>query len=198
MNPSAADTVVVADMRRWLERAVIGLNLCPFAKAVHTKGQIHYAVSQATDAEALRQDLVDELNSLLAQDPSARDTTLLIAPRVLADFLDYNDFLGVADKLLRKMKLQGVLQIASFHPDFQFGGTAADDITNYTNRAPYPCLHLLREASIDRAVAAFPEAETIFERNMQTLEELGLPGWQALGVGKSPDEDPEKQARGSA
>jgi hypothetical protein len=198
MNPSAADTVVVADMRRWLERAVIGLNLCPFAKAVHTKGQIHYAVSQATDAEALRQDLVYELNSLLAQDPSARDTTLLIAPRVLADFLDYNDFLGVADKLLRKMKLQGVLQIASFHPDFQFGGTAADDITNYTNRAPYPCLHLLREASIDRAVAAFPEAETIFERNMQTLEELGLPGWQALGVGKSPDEDPEKQARGSA
>jgi hypothetical protein len=198
MNPSAADTVVVADMRRWLERAVIGLNLCPFAKAVHTKGQIHYAVSQATDAEALRQDLVYELNSLLAQDPSARDTTLLIAPRVLADFLDYNDFLGVADKLLRKMKLQGVLQIASFHPDFQFGGTAADDITNYTNRAPYPCLHLLREASIDRAVAAFPEAETIFERNMQTLEELGLPGWHALGVGKSPDEDPEKQARGSA
>ncbi len=186
------DETVIADMRRWLERAVIGLNLCPFAKAVHTKGQVYYAVSQALDAEALRQDLVYELNNLLAHDPSARDTTILIAPRMLADFLDYNDFLAVADKLLRKMKLQGVLQIASFHPDFQFGGTEPDDITNYTNRAPYPCLHLLREASIDRAVAAFPEAEMIFERNMQTLEELGLAGWDALGVGKSPDEDPEK------
>ena len=189
---TAADTTVLNDMRRWLERAVIGLNLCPFAKAVHTKGQIHYAVSQATDTEALRQDLVYELKELLAQDPFARDTTLLIAPQVLADFLDYNDFLGEADRLLRKMKLDGVVQIASFHPQFQFGGTDADDITNYTNRAPYPCLHLLREASIDRAVEAFPEAETIFERNMATLEALGQNGWDALGVGKSPDEDPQK------
>jgi hypothetical protein len=186
------DTTVIQDMRRWLERAVIGLNLCPFAKAVHTKGQIHYAVSAATDTEALRQDLIYELNSLLAQEPSARDTTLLIAPKVLADFLDYNDFLGVADRVLRKMKLEGSVQIASFHPDFQFGGTDADDITNYTNRAPYPCLHLLREASIDRAVAAFPEAEMIFERNMATLEALGQGGWTALDVGKSPDEDPQK------
>ncbi|MEO5795162.1 MAG: DUF1415 domain-containing protein [Rhodoferax sp.] len=187
-----SDATVIDDMRRWLERAVIGLNLCPFAKAVHTKGLIHYAVSAATDTEALRQDLIYELNALLAQDPSARDTTLLIAPYVLVDFWDYNDFLGVADKLLRKMKLQGTVQIASFHPDFQFGGTDADDITNYTNRAPYPCLHLLREASIDRAVAAFPDAEMIFERNMRTLEELGQGGWGALGVGKSPDEDPQK------
>ncbi len=186
------DTTVIQDMRRWLERAVIGLNLCPFAKAVHTKGQIHYAVSAATDTEALRQDLIYELNSLLAQEPSARDTTLLIAPKVLADFLDYNDFLAVADRVLRKLDLEGTVQIASFHPDFQFGGTDADDITNYTNRAPYPCLHLLREASIDRAVAAFPEAEMIFERNMATLEALGQGGWDALGVGKSPDEDPKK------
>lgn len=190
MDP--ADTTVVADMQRWLERAVIGLNLCPFAKAVHTKGQIHYAISQATDTEALRQDLEYEIKQLLAHDPSARDTTILIAPQVLADFLDYNDFLGVADKLLRKLKLDGVLQIASFHPQFQFGGTEPDDITNYTNRAPYPCLHLLREASVDRAVAAFPEAETIFERNMETLEALGLAGWDALGVGKSGHEDPKK------
>ncbi|WP_295950944.1 DUF1415 domain-containing protein [Rhodoferax sp.] len=181
---------VIDDLRRWLERAVIGLNLCPFAKAVHTKGQIHYAVSAATDTETLRQDLINELNDLLAQEPSARDTTLLIAPQVLADFWDYNDFLGKADRVLRKMKLEGTVQIASFHPDFQFGGTDADDITNYTNRAPYPCLHLLREASIDRAVAAFPEAEMIFERNMQTLEALGQGGWDALGVGKSPDEVP--------
>ena len=186
------EATVVEDMRRWLERAVIGLNLCPFAKAVHTKGQIHYAVSAATDTEALRQDLIYELNSLLAHDPSARDTTLLIAPQVLADFLDYNDFLAVAERVLRKMKLAGTVQIASFHPDFQFGGAAADDITNYTNRAPYPCLHLLREASVDRAVAAFPEAETIFERNIATLEALGHNGWDALGVGKSPHEDPQK------
>ncbi|MBC7681309.1 MAG: DUF1415 domain-containing protein, partial [Ferruginibacter sp.] len=143
----------------------------------------------ATDTEALRQDLIYELNSLLEQDPSARDTTLLIAPRVLADFFDYNDFLGQADRVLRKMKLDGIVQIASFHPDFQFGGTDADDITNYTNRAPYPCLHLLRESSIDRAVAAFPEAEAIFERNKATMESLGQGGWDALGVGKSPDED---------
>jgi hypothetical protein len=186
------DATVVHDMQRWLERAVIGLNLCPFAKAVHTKGQIHYAVSAATDTEALRQDLIYELNSLLAQEPSVRDTTLLIAPQVLADFLDYNDFLGVADRVLRKMKLEGTVQIASFHPQFQFGGTDADDITNYTNRAPYPCLHLLREASIDRAVQAFPEAEMIFERNMATMEALGQGGWEALGVGKSPHEDPQK------
>ncbi|WP_367848814.1 DUF1415 domain-containing protein [Rhodoferax sp. WC2427] len=188
----ATDATVIDDMRRWLERAVIGLNLCPFAKAVHTKGQIHYAVSAATDAEGLRQDLIFELKELLAQEPSARDTTLLIAPKVLTEFLDFNHFLGIADRVLRKMKLDGTLQIASFHPDFQFGGTDADDITNYTNRAPYPCLHLLREASIDRAVAAFPEAEMIFERNMQTLASLGQGGWDALGVGKSPDEDPQK------
>ena len=185
-----ADTIVLSDMRRWLERAVIGLNLCPFAKAVHAKGQIHYAVSQATDIEALRQDLLHELNGLLEHDPSVRDTTLLITPHVLADFLDYNDFLDVADASLRSLDMEGVVQIASFHPAFQFGGTAPDDITNYTNRAPYPCLHLLREASIDRAVAVFPEAEMIFERNMQTLEALGQSGWDALGVGKSGDEDP--------
>ena len=98
---------VIEDMRRWLERAVIGLNLCPFAKAVHTKGQIHYAVSAATDTETLRQDLIYELNSLLAQEPFARDTTLLIAPRVLTNFLDYNDFLAEAERVLRKMKLDG-------------------------------------------------------------------------------------------
>ena len=189
---AVTDSIVLSDMRRWLERAVIGLNLCPFAKAVHAKGQIHYAVSQATDTEALRQDLLHELNGLLEQDPFVRDTTLLIAPHVLADFLDYNDFLDVADGSLRSLDLDGVVQIASFHPQFQFGGTAPDDITNYTNRAPYPCLHLLREASIDRAVAVFPEAEMIFERNMATLEALGQNGWDALGVGKSSDEDPQK------
>ncbi len=180
---ASRDAAVVQAMRLWLERAVIGLNLCPFAKAVHVKGQVHYAVCRATEPAALREALVHELNELLAQDPSARDTTLLIAPDILAEFLDFNDFLAEADDVLAELALEGVVQIASFHPQYQFGGTAPDDITNYTNRAPYPTLHLLREDSVERAVQAFPEAEAIFERNMQTLEDLGHAGWQALGLG---------------
>ena len=171
------------DTRLWLERAVIGLNLCPFAKAVHTKGQIHWAVSRATQPSALLQDLKSELNSLVAHDAAERDTTLLIAPLCLHNFLDFNDFLAQADAVLAELDLQGIIQIASFHPQFQFAGTLADDITNFTNRAPYPTLHLLREASVDRAVAAFPQAEDIFEKNMQTLRALGMAGWAALDVG---------------
>ena len=172
-------------MRTWLERAVIGLNLCPFAKAVHVKGQVHYAVCLSTDPQVLRQDLVRELKALAAMDPEVRDTTLLVAPLCLPDFLDFNDFLDEAERALVELELDGILQIASFHPDFQFAGTAADDIGNFTNRAPYPTLHLLREASIDRAVEAFPEAEMIFEKNMQTLERMGHAGWAALQVGPS-------------
>lgn len=183
-----ADTVQ-REMQAWLERAVIGLNLCPFAKAVHVKGQIHYAVSRARNPHALRQDLVRELQALQAADPELRDTTLLMAPAVLQDFLDFNDFLAEADRVLVELGLEGEFQIASFHPQFQFAGTAADDITNYTNRAPYPTLHLLREASIDRAVAVFPEAELIFERNMQTLERLGRTGWDALSLAPSVNAD---------
>ena len=171
------------DTRLWLERAVIGLNLCPFAKAVHTKGQIHYAVSRATQPLALLDDLKNELNSLSAIDSSIRDTTLLVAPLCLHEFLDFNDFLALADGLLAGLGLEGIIQIASFHPQFQFAGTHADDITNFTNRAPYPTLHLLREASVDRAVAAFPQAEDIFEKNIQTLTGLGMAGWAALDVG---------------
>lgn len=179
--PSAAQ--VEQDMRAWLERAVIGLNLCPFAKSVHTKGQVHYAVSQATRPQALLDDLVAELQALAAADPAVRDTTLLMAPRCLHDFLDFNDFLGEAEAALEALDLDGVLQIASFHPQYQFAGTEPDDITNYTNRAPYPTLHLLREDSIDRAVEAFPEAEAIFEHNMATMQALGHAGWAALQVG---------------
>ena len=176
---------VIADTVAWLERAVIGLNLCPFAKSVHVKRQVHYAVSLATTPQALLNDLVFELNRLVAFESSLRDTTLLIAPYCLQDFLDFNDFLAQADQALFDLDLDGVLQIASLHPLYQFGGTLADDITNYTNRSPYPTLHLLREASIDRAVAAFPNPEAIFETNMQTLQDLGLPGWTALKVGPS-------------
>lgn len=179
------DNIAIDDTRIWLERAVIGLNLCPFAKSVHVKGQIHYAVSQATNAEDFLQDLVRELNDLAAAEPSTRDTTLLIAPQCLADFLDFNDFLALADQALLDLDLDGVLQIANLHPDYQFAGTRADDITNYTNRSPYPTLHLLREESIDRAVEAFPQAETIFQKNMETMEHLGSQGWDALKVGRS-------------
>ena len=177
--------VVIADTRAWVERAVIGLNLCPFAKSVQVKGQVHYAVSQARTTQALLDDLIFELNQLVAGEPVARDTTLLIAPDCLGDFLDFNDFLAQADRALVDLDLDGVIQIASLHPDYQFGGTHADDITNYTNRSPYPTLHLLREESVDRAVAAFPDAESIFERNMATMEQLGPEGWAALNVGRS-------------
>lgn len=179
---------VVQDMQAWLERAVIGLNLCPFAKSVHVKGQVHYVVSLATDPQVLRGELARELAALHASDPELRDTTLLMAPLCLQDFLDFNDFLVEADAVLVELGLEGELQIASFHPQFQFAGTSPDDITNYTNRAPYPTLHLLREASIDRAVQAFPEAEMIFEKNMQTLEQLGHAGWTALKVDASRQE----------
>ena len=179
--------VIIADSQRWLERAVICLNLCPFAKAVHIKGLIHYAVSEATTPAELLNDLKSELNSLANMDIAgvsiAYDTTLLIAPYCLQDFLAFNDFLGKADKIIAKMKLEGIIQLANFHPQYQFAGTEPDDITNFTNRAPYPTLHLLRESSIDQAVEAFPEAEAIFEVNMQTMARLGLKGWDALQVG---------------
>lgn len=172
-----------ADTRRWLERAVIGLNLCPFAKAVHVKAQIHYAVYEPVDEADLIDALLREARDLAALDAAERDTTLLIAPNTLADFLDFNDFTARAERQLARAGFDGVFQLASFHPQFQFAGTEADDIGNATNRAPYPTLHLLREDSVDRAVDAFPDAEAIFERNIDTLEALGPDGWAALDVG---------------
>jgi hypothetical protein len=174
------DDAVVAATRDWLERAVIGLNLCPFAKGVHVKNQIRYVVSAASTPEALAEDLVRELKFLAETDPAQVDTTLLIHPGVLGDFLDYNDFLDVADDLVAELGLEGVLQVASFHPRYQFEGTDPDDVTNCSNRSPYPTLHLLREDSIDRAVEAYPDAERIYEANMRTLEKLGRYGWDAL------------------
>lgn len=197
--PAALAEAVRQDMQIWLERAVIGLNLCPFAKSVHVKGQIHWVVSPARDVLAVRNDLVRELQDLQASDPGQRDTTLLVLPLCFADFLDFNDFLAQADAVLTQLGLQGELQIASFHPQFQFAGTEADDISNYTNRAPYPTLHLLRETSIDRAVEAFPEAEMIYEKNMQVLEQLGHAGWDDLGIGRhAQDVKPEGGTGGDA
>jgi uncharacterized protein len=164
----------------WLEKAVIGLNLCPFAKAVHSKGQIRWVLAEATEPTALLALLVHELQFLAVTDAEVTDTTLIVHPQVLQDFLDFNDFLGVAEEALEELGLDGVLQIASFHPQFQFAGTHIDDISNATNRSPYPTLHLLREDSVERAVAAFAEAETIFERNVETMERLGVEGWKTL------------------
>lgn len=176
----AAGSPALDATRVWLERAVIGLNLCPFAKAVHLKGQIRWVESGARDAEALLQDLVAELRHLAAADPAVVDTTVLVHPHALADFRDYNDFLDVADAAVEALGLDGVLQVASFHPDYRFEGTAADDMGNFSNRSPHPTLHLLREASVERAVAAFPDAGAIYERNIETLQALGAAGWRAL------------------
>lgn len=166
-----ADAIVAAT-KAWLEKTVIGLNLCPFAKAVHVAGQIRWVVSPATTVEALAGDLAEELIRLYEADPKAVDTTLLIHPRVLGDFLDFNDFLDVADELLEKLGLVGKIQVASFHPRYQFEGTAEDDPTNRTNRSPYPTLHLLREDSVARAIENHPDAEGIPERNMETMRRL--------------------------
>jgi hypothetical protein len=176
------DEQVLQDTQAWVEKAVIGLNLCPFAKAVQVQGKVRYVVSAATTVEDLLYELAAELNHLHDTPPEQTDTTLLIHPRVLTDFLDYNDFLEAADALVADIGLEGELQVASFHPQYQFEGTEPDDITNFTNRSPYPTLHLLREDSIDRAVAAFPNPESIFDTNMATLEKLGLEGWRQLGL----------------
>jgi hypothetical protein len=179
-NPAIDRDVVIADTVHWLEKAVIGLNLCPFAKGVHVKKQIRYVVSTAETPEALLEKLMEELQHLADADPEKLDTTLLIHPQVLTDFFDFNEFLDVADAALEDLGLDGFLQIANFHPDYQFADTEPDDIGNYTNRAPYPTLHLLREDSIERAVEAIPEAADIFEKNIETMEQLGHAGWNKL------------------
>ncbi|GAP36069.1 hypothetical protein ISF6_1909 [Piscinibacter sakaiensis] len=171
--------------RAWVERAVIGLNLCPFAKAVQVQGRVRYAVSRARDPEGLLQDLLDELRALAAADPALTETTLLIHPEVLGDFADYNDFLDVADAALEALGLDGTLQVASFHPRYRFDGLDEDAIEQHTNRSPYPMLHLLREASIDAAVAAFPDPAAIVERNLETLRRLGPEGLRRVLAGEA-------------
>lgn len=174
----------IAETRAWVDRAVIGLNLCPFARAPQAKGRVRYALSEARDAEALLLALIDELNRL-AEAPEMRiETTLLIHPWVMNDFGDYNDFLDVADAAIEELELGGIIQVASFHPQYQFADTAADDIGNATNRSPFPTLHLLREASIERAIDGLGDAGTdaavIYETNIATLRRLGAAGWDAL------------------
>lgn len=178
----SSDAEIQQHTQDWLETAVIGLNLCPFAKSVHVNQRLRYVVSPATTPEALLKDLARELLALNRADPDEIETTLLIHPQVLGDFLDFNDFLGAADGLIDELELDGELQIASFHPDYQFAGTEPDDITNCTNRSPYPTLHLLRESSIERAVATMDDTDAIVEANIDTLRRIGRQGWQALGL----------------
>ena len=175
----------MADTRRWLERAVIGLNLCPFAKSVHVKGQVHYAVCMAQSPHEVLEALAAELDGLVRRDAAERDTTLFILPNAFEDFLDLNDFMAQAERLASQRGLDGTLQLAHFHPRFQFAGTSEGDITNFTNRAPYPTIHLIRESSIDRAVQAFPNVEAIYETNMETMRRLGPEGWAALDIERS-------------
>jgi len=171
---------IIASTRRWLERSVIGLNLCPFAESVYRGGRVRFYVSEQRTAAALLEELRTELNGLQAADPAQRETTLLIHPWVLADFIEYNDFLEVCEATIVELDLEGEIQVASFHPQYQFAGTQSDDIENYTNRSPYPMLHLLREASIERAIAAVPDTDEIYRRNIRTLRGLGHAGWQRL------------------
>jgi hypothetical protein len=177
------ERTAIEDTQKWLMQAVVGLNLCPFAKAVVVKDMVRYRVCASTEPADLLAMLRQELQHLAEADPEQLDTTLLITPSTLPDFLDFNDFLAECDEVLMDLELDGVLQVADFHPSYRFGGTQAEDIENFTNRTPYPTLHLLREASIDKAVQAYPDAALIFERNIEVLNKLGHAGWEALGVG---------------
>lgn len=176
------DEQILQKTRHWLEAAVIGLNLCPFAKAVYVKKQVRLVVSHARHADDLLEELDRELDLLVATAAEEIDTTLLIHPTLFEDFLDFNDFLEVAEGVVDEHELEGVVQLASFHPQFQFDGTEPDAISNYTNRAPFAILHLLREDSVERAVVAFPQSNAIFEQNIATLEKLGHAGWKALSL----------------
>ncbi|HME39880.1 MAG TPA: DUF1415 domain-containing protein [Steroidobacteraceae bacterium] len=171
---------IIAATSRWLEKSVIGLDLCPFAESVYRGGRVRFRVSEQRSASALLEDLRSELTYLNEADPRRCETTLLIHPWVLADFIEYNDFLEVCEATVAEMGLEGELQVASFHPQYRFAGTQSEDIENYTNRSPYPMLHLLREASIERAVAALPDTDEIYLRNIRTLRGLGHEGWRRL------------------
>jgi hypothetical protein len=171
---------ISAATRRWLEKSVIGLNLCPFADSVYRAGRVRFCVSEQRTAAGLLQELHAELLALNAAAPEQCETTLLIHPWVLTDFIEYNDFLEVCEATIVELGLEGELQVASFHPRYQFAGTQAQDIENYTNRSPYPTLHLLREASVERAIAAVPDTDGIYLRNIRTLRELGHEGWRRL------------------
>jgi len=180
-DPAASrEAAVIAATRNWLEKAVIGLRLCPFAASPYLRGLIRYRVSEQESPEGLAEELTEELNFLAAADPLHCETSLLIHPHVLGDFLDYNQFLDQADAAVAALGLEGKLQIASFHPAYQFAGSGSNDVENGSNRSPYPMLHLLRESSVRRAATTFPEVNEIGSRNMATLRALGAAGLRKL------------------
>jgi hypothetical protein len=180
MDESAFETKVIAVTTAWLESVVIGLNLCPFAKSIHVKQQIRYSVSFANNSKALLEEFKKELRELVAASPERIESTLLIHPDVLNDFQDYLHFLLLCDATLEELELDGIVQVASFHPNYQFAGTKEDDVTNYSNRSPYPTLHLLRESSVTRAVKSFPNAAAIYESNITTLRGIGKAGMEVM------------------
>lgn len=172
------DDKIIAAVRHWVESLVVGMNLCPFAKRELVKGRVRFVTTEASTEEELLMALQDEL--VLMNTDSAIETTLLIHANVLQDFYDFNDFLYLADGLLVQMDLEGIYQIASFHPDYQFGGTEPGDAENYTNRSPYPVLHLLREDSLERVIADYPDVDDIPKRNIALMNELGKDKLKAL------------------
>jgi hypothetical protein len=178
MHPDPA--TIIERTQAWIEGVVIGLNLCPFAGRPWREGRVDIRVSDAEQPERLAEDLAEALRALYAADPAECETLLLVHPRVLGDFLDYNDFLDVADELIEQMGLAGEFQIASFHPDYQFADTDPDDRSNWTNRSPFPMLHLLREASISEATDRLDHPDAIYERNIRTLEGLEDKAWSEL------------------
>ena len=180
MDEKAFETKVIAVTTAWIENVVIGLNLCPFAKSIHVKQQLRYSVSFANNGEALLEEFKRELKKLVATRPDHIESTLLIHPNVLDDFQDYLHFLLLCDATLEELELDGIVQVASFHPNYQFAGTAPDDVTNYSNRSPFPTLHLLRESSVTRAVESLPDAAAIYESNIVTLKRIGESRMKAI------------------
>ena len=188
-GPDLDDSAVIAEVRHWLERAVIGLNLCPFARAPYLQQRVRFRVSHATDDEELLADLEEELRALHAVSAEQCETVLLIHPWALREFAEFNEFLNAADGCVEQLGYEGELQVASFHPDYQFEGTGADDIENYTNRSPYPILHLLREESIERVVEAIDDPDEIYRRNIALLQGMGIEGWRRVMQATGPEPD---------
>jgi hypothetical protein len=171
---------IIDATRLWVERAVIGLGLCPFAAGVYLSHRVRFQVTEQRTAAALLEDLRSELEHLQAVDPAQCATTLLIHPWVLNDFVEYNEFLQICDDVILDLGLEGEIQVASFHPQYQFAGTQPEDIENFTNRSPYPTLHLLRELEVERALAGVPNPASIYENNIACMRRLGAAGWRAL------------------
>ena len=171
---STEDTAIITAIETWIRAAVIGLNLCPFARTPFTNGQVRYVACRPPSPEVLLDAFAQELTHLAQADPATCETTVLIVADApfAKRFRDFNDLTGVAEDLLVELGFEGELQLASFHPQFQFAGTLKSDVSNFTNRAPYPVWHLLRESSVSRAVDAMVDPDAIYERNISTLRSL--------------------------